>query len=174
MVDMEPTELEASFHQLLALIPVAKEAETLEQILTNLDVDFRAQAGNLNTLTRTLLKHVNGDDFDNDPNREAHILRSLQILREHLGLQTPKVDESTTKEEKLHVTTPRGGLPKMPPLEHSPKKKFSGSRKKKKGSDSSSDSGSESSETSDSSEDEESSDDSAAESHLFRKKKSKK
>ena len=193
LVNMDQNELEECFHQLLALIPVVKDAEPLEEILTNLDVDFKAEAGNMKALARMLLRHVNGDAFDNDPNREGLILRSLQGLKEHLGLEQPKKDRTSLANRTL-PQTPHKHSPKMPALEDSPvrkfsgrgvdpldseegsgkgSKKFSGKGRKPLGSDK--DSEEDSSETSNSSDDEDgSSSDSAAESHLFKKKSSKK
>ena len=40
------TPFEEQFDQVLALIPVSKGADPQEQFLTNMDVDFAAEAGN--------------------------------------------------------------------------------------------------------------------------------
>ena len=70
---------------MLALIPVSKGAEPLEQILTNMDVDFAAEAGNKRQLQRKLINYLNSAEFDQVAGKEQFIERAQETLREHLG-----------------------------------------------------------------------------------------
>ena len=80
-------QLEQQLDQVLALIPMAKEAEVLEQIATSLDIDLQPLAGNKRALQRKLITHLNSEDFDGHAERERMIISARDKLREHLGFE---------------------------------------------------------------------------------------
>ena len=84
---MEDEQLEQQFDQVLALIPMAKEAEVLEQIATSLDLDLTQLAGNKRGLQRILITHLNSEAFDGHTERGKLILSARDTLRQHLGFE---------------------------------------------------------------------------------------
>ena len=104
------TPFEEQFDQVLALIPVSKGAEPLEQILTNMDVDFAAEAGNKRQLQRKLINYLNSSKFDQVAGKEQLIKRAQEILQEHLGFAAVAAEDvnnvnNADLHQRRHVKT---------------------------------------------------------------------
>ena len=95
---MDPAELDEQFDKVLALIPLAKEQEPLEEIATTLDVNVADEiaAGNKRAIYRKILAHLNSADFDGEAERERLILSVRDTIQAHLGFDAgiPKLEDS--------------------------------------------------------------------------------
>ena len=98
---MEAAQLNEEFDKVLALIPMAKEQEPLEEIATNLDIDVTAEvaAGNKRAIQRKILNVLNSQDFDEHADRERLILSARDTLNGHLGFTDPKVDHDSESDD---------------------------------------------------------------------------
>lgn len=93
--------LDEEFDKVLALIPMAKEQEPLEEIATTLDLDITAEreAANKRAIQRKILNHLNSTAFDEVVDRERLILSALETMNTHLGFQ-PKLEESEEEDSE--------------------------------------------------------------------------
>ena len=95
---MDAAELDEQFDKVLALIPLAKEQEPLEEIATTLDVNIADEiaAGSKRAIYRKILAHLNSPDFDNAAERERLILAVRDTIQAHLGFDPgmPKLEDS--------------------------------------------------------------------------------
>ena len=92
---MEAALLNEEFDKVLALIPMAKEQEPLEEIATNLDIDVTAEVAERNkrAIQRKILNFLNSQEFDVHADRQRLILAAQDTMNEHLGFAVKK-DES--------------------------------------------------------------------------------
>ena len=104
-VDPDAVPVQDKFFELLSLTPIAKTAEVLEEIATNLDVNFEDVAGDKAVLMRLLMRHLNSDDFDQDPNRDDRIEVNFDRLEQHLGFKIPKIDPTLAAAAQAPATT---------------------------------------------------------------------
>ena len=82
---MDATLLEEQFERVLALIPVVKNVEQLEQIATRMDIDMTDIAGDRKALLRKIMTYLNSEDFETVEDRERLILTTRDSLLSHLG-----------------------------------------------------------------------------------------
>ena len=59
-----PVNVEGTFSQVQALLPLVEEAEPLEEVATLLDLDLSTKAGNRRALSRMINTFIDSDDFD--------------------------------------------------------------------------------------------------------------
>ena len=82
---MNTNPVEDPHDRLLALLPVAKNAEILEQIATSMDVDMAGIAGNRKALLGKLLVHLHSPDFEALAEKDRLVQEAITALMEHLG-----------------------------------------------------------------------------------------
>ena len=82
---MDP--VEDPHDRLLALLPVAKNAEILEQIATSMDVDMTGIAGNRKALLGKILVHLHSQDYENMAEKDRLVQEAIAVLMEHLGFR---------------------------------------------------------------------------------------
>ena len=108
---MDAPALEKAFNDLLALIPLAKSSDVLEEIATSIDLDVTAVVGNRSRLLRNVLLYLNSEEFDAEATREQLIAINLMRMRTHLGFdavqeeQNQDPDEEQREEEKVAEVT---------------------------------------------------------------------
>lgn len=99
---MDADELNDQFDRMLALLPLAKDVEVLEEIATNLDIVMGENAGNKRALQRQIILKFNSAEFDALEDREGQIVSARDKLLTHLGFEpgngtAPPPDQAAIK-----------------------------------------------------------------------------
>ena len=97
---MEAAFVEEEFDKILALIPMAKEQEPLEEIATTLDINITAEAaeGDKRKIQRKILNYLNSDAFDEVADRKRLINSVHDTMNAHLGF-VPKLEDSNSDDD---------------------------------------------------------------------------